>query len=39
MLLWGFGILFSLFLFMPGFIIWDRSTTLNPVRVKTVTLN
>jgi hypothetical protein len=39
MLLWGFGILFSLFLFMLGFIIWDRRTALNPVRVKTETLS
>ena len=36
MLLCGFGILFSLFLFMLGFIIWDRRTAfLNPVRIKT----
>ena len=31
-LLWGFGMLFSLMIFMLGFIIWDRRTTLAPVR-------
>ena len=29
---WGFGILFSMMLFMLGFIIWDRRTTLAPVK-------
>ncbi len=39
LLLWGFGILFSLFLFMLGYIIWDRRTALNPVRIKTETIS
>ncbi len=32
-LYWGFGILFSLMIFMLGFIIWDRRTTLAPVKL------
>ena len=35
LLLWGFGIMFSLFLFMFGYMIWDRRSALNPVRIKT----
>ncbi|MCD4696828.1 MAG: hypothetical protein K8S16_11380 [Bacteroidales bacterium] len=35
MLLWGFGILFSLFLFILGYMIWDRRTAISPVREKT----
>jgi len=31
-LYWGFGMLFSLMIFMLGFIIWDRRTTLAPVK-------
>ena len=27
---WGFGILISLFLFMLGYMIWDRRTALQP---------
>ena len=38
LLLWGFGILFSLFLFMLGFIIWDRRTALKPVQKTQETL-
>ena len=30
---WGFGILFSLMIFTLGFIIWDRRTTLAPVKL------
>ena len=33
LLYWGFGILFSLMIFMLGFIIWDRRTTLAPVKL------
>jgi prefoldin subunit 5 len=29
---WGFGLLFSMMIFMLGFIIWDRRTTLAPVK-------
>ena len=39
LLLWGFGIMFSLFLFMMGYMIWDRRTALNPVRIKTETIS
>ncbi|MEA3446706.1 MAG: hypothetical protein U9R19_18470 [Bacteroidota bacterium] len=31
-LFWGFGLLFSFMVFMLGFILWDRRTTLAPVR-------
>lgn len=31
-LYWGFGILFSFMAFLLGFIIWDRRTTLAPVK-------
>ena len=27
---WGFGILITLFIFMLGYMIWDRRTTLQP---------
>ena len=27
---WGFGILISLFLFMLGYMIWDRRTAMQP---------
>jgi hypothetical protein len=27
---WGFGILISLFVFMMGYMIWDRRTALQP---------
>ncbi|HEY5510361.1 MAG TPA: hypothetical protein VIK10_04960 [Prolixibacteraceae bacterium] len=27
---WGFGILITLFIFMMGYIIWDRRTALQP---------
>jgi uncharacterized coiled-coil DUF342 family protein len=30
---WGFGMLFSLMIFTLGFIIWDRRTTLAPVKL------
>ena len=39
LLLWGFGIMFSLFLFMFGYMIWDRRSALNPVRIKTETIS
>ena len=29
---WGFGLLFSFMVFLFGFIIWDRRTTLAPVK-------
>jgi len=35
---WGFGILFSLMLFLLGFIIWDRRTAMEPVRERTQSL-
>ena len=31
-LYWGFGLLFSFMVFMLGFILWDRRTTLAPVK-------
>jgi len=31
-LYWGFGLLFSFMVFLFGFIIWDRRTTLAPVK-------
>jgi hypothetical protein len=27
---WGFGILITLFVFMLGYMIWDRRTTMQP---------
>jgi hypothetical protein len=27
---WGFGILISLFIFMLGYLIWDRRTAMKP---------
>jgi hypothetical protein len=30
LLFWGFGIMFSLFLFMLGYMIWDRRTAMKP---------
>lgn len=38
LLLWGFGILFSLFLFMLGYMIWDRRTALIPIQKITMSL-
>ena len=35
---WGFGIMMSLMLFLLGFIIWDRRTTLDPIRQHTQSL-
>ena len=35
---WGFGIMFSLMLFLLGFIIWDRRTAMEPVRERTQSL-
>jgi len=32
---WGFGILITLFMFLFGYIIYDRSTAKSPVREKT----
>jgi len=29
-LIWGFGIMFSMFLFMLGYMIWDRRTAMKP---------
>ncbi|MBI4646438.1 MAG: hypothetical protein HY738_07555 [Bacteroidia bacterium] len=34
-MLWGFGVVFSLALFTLGYLIWDRRTALNPLREKT----
>ena len=31
-LYWGFGLLFSFMVFLFGFIIWDRRTTLAPLK-------
>ncbi|MCD4697446.1 MAG: hypothetical protein K8S16_14525 [Bacteroidales bacterium] len=31
-LYWGFGFLFSAMLFLIGFVIWDRRTTVAPVK-------
>ncbi len=31
---WGFGILISLFLFMLGYMIWDRRTAMQPALVQ-----
>ena len=31
-LYWGFGFLFSAMLFLVGFVIWDRRTTVAPVK-------
>jgi len=31
-LYWGFGLLFSFMVFLFGFIIWDRRTTIAPVK-------
>ena len=31
-MLWGFGMLFSFMIFLFGFILWDRRTTLAPVQ-------
>jgi DNA repair exonuclease SbcCD ATPase subunit len=31
-LYWGFGLLFSFMMFLFGFILWDRRTTLAPVK-------
>jgi len=28
---WGFGILFSMMMFLFGFVLWDRRTVLSPV--------
>ena len=36
---WGFGILFSLQLFIFGYMVWDRRTAITPVREKTYTLS
>jgi predicted PurR-regulated permease PerM len=30
-LYWGFGILFSFMLFLVGFVVWDRRSTIKPV--------
>jgi len=38
-LYWGFGILFSFMAFLMGFIIWDRRTTLAPVKKEVEQLN
>ncbi len=37
-LYWGFGILITLMLFLFGFIIWDRRTSINPVQNKPLSL-
>ncbi len=31
-LFWGFGILFSMMVFLFGFVLWDRRTTVAPVK-------
>ncbi|MEA3446619.1 MAG: hypothetical protein U9R19_18030 [Bacteroidota bacterium] len=33
-LFWGFGLLFTFMIFMLGFILWDRRTTLAPVKIE-----
>ena len=33
---WGFGILISLFIFMLGYMIWDRRTALQPALDKAI---
>lgn len=33
---WGFGILITLFIFMLGYIIWDRRTALQPALEKAI---
>ena len=33
LLYWGFGTLISLMIFILGFIIWDRRTTLAPIKL------
>ncbi len=32
---WGFGSMMSFMLFLLGFIIWDRRTTVDPIRERT----
>lgn len=32
LLYWGFGILFSMMLFLPGYNIWDRRTLMTPMK-------
>ena len=32
LLYWGFGVLFSMMLFMLGYNIWDRRTLMNPIK-------
>lgn len=39
MFFWGFGTLISLFLFMLGFIIWDRRSALKPALDKAADAN
>ena len=34
---WGFGILITLFVFMMGYMIWDRRTALQPALDKATT--
>jgi len=31
-LYWGFGVLFSMMVFLFGFVLWDRRTTIGPVK-------
>ncbi len=35
LLYWGMGIIISIMLFIFGFIIWDRRTAMDPLRIKT----
>jgi len=30
---WGFGILITLFIFMLGYMIWDRRTAMHPILI------
>jgi len=31
---WGFSILFTLFIFMLGYMIWDRRTAMQPISMQ-----
>src|SRR5665647_1156074 len=33
---WGFGILITLFMFMLGYMIWDRRTAMQPALEKSI---
>ena len=36
---WGFGILITLFIFMFGYMIWDRKTALQPALDNKISVN